>query len=86
MHPHLFVSLDLGVDKSPQDVGRDGKVDEDQLRLLMEAEEREVVPQLHRLDGVFLLLATGNRGHCFFCFWVVFFFLEMMPNHHQCYC
>lgn len=63
MHPHLFVALDLGVDKSPQDVGRDGKVDEDQLRLLMKAEEREVVSQLHRLDGVFLLLATGNREH-----------------------
>lgn len=58
VHPHLFVSLDLGVDKSPQDVGRDGKIDEDQLRLLMEAEEREVVPQLHRLDGVFLLSET----------------------------
>lgn len=61
MHAHLFVSLDLGVDKSPQDVGRDGKIYEDQLRLLMEAEEREVVPQLHRLDGVFLLLETGKK-------------------------
>lgn len=72
VHPHLFVALDLGVDKSPQDVGCDGKVDEDQLRLLMEAEEREVVPQLHRLDGVFLLLATGNRGHCFLVFFRIY--------------
>lgn len=50
------MSLDLGVNESPQNVGCDGKVDEDQLCLLMEAEEREVVPQLHGLDGVFLLL------------------------------
>lgn len=61
MHPHLFVSLDLGVDKSPEDVGRDGKIYEDQLRLLMEAEKREVVSQLHRLDGVFLLLETEGK-------------------------
>lgn len=60
-HSHLFVSLDLGVNESPQNVGCDGKVDEDQLRLLMEAEEREVVPQLHGLDGVFLLLTKRKR-------------------------
>ena len=54
--PHLSVSLDLGVNKSPEDVGCDGKVDEDELRLLVEAEQGEVVTQLHRLNGVFLLL------------------------------
>lgn len=52
---HLSVSLDLGVNKSPQNVGCDGKVDEDKLRLLMKAEQGEVVTQLHRLNGVFLL-------------------------------
>lgn len=71
MHPHLFVSLDLGVDKSPQDVGRDGKIYEDQLRLLVEAEEREVVPQLHRLDGVLLLLETEKN---------IFFFQKLCLN------
>lgn len=51
------MSLDLGVNESPEDVGCDGKVDEDELRLLVEAEQGEVVTQLHRLNGVFLLLA-----------------------------
>lgn len=55
------MSLDLGVNESPQNVGCDGKVDEDQLRLLMEAEEREVVSQLHGLDGVLLLLTERKR-------------------------
>lgn len=54
--PHLSVSLDLGVNESPQNVRSDGKVDEDKLRLLMKAEQGEVVTQLHGLDGVFLLL------------------------------
>lgn len=52
---HLSVSLDLGVNKSPQNVGCDWKVDEDELCLLMKAEQGEVVPELHRLNGVFLL-------------------------------
>lgn len=49
------MSLDLGVHKSPQNVGSDWKVDEDELGLLMKAEEGEVVAQLHGLDGVLLL-------------------------------
>lgn len=53
--PHLSVSLDLGVHKSSKNVGGDRKVDEDELRLLVKAEEGEVVPQLHGLDGIFLL-------------------------------
>lgn len=62
---HLSVSLHLGVDKGPQDVGGDGQVGEDQLGLLMEAEQGEVVPQLHGLDGVLLLCNTniGNVLH-----------------------
>lgn len=52
---HLFVCLDLGVNESPQDVGCNGKVDEDKLCLLVKAEQGEVVPQLHCLDGIFLL-------------------------------
>lgn len=52
---HLSVSLDLGVNESTQNVRSDGKVDEDKLRLLMKAEQGEVVTQLHGLDGVFLL-------------------------------
>lgn len=55
--PHLSVSLDLRVNKSPQNVGCDWKVDEDKLRLLVKAEQGEVVTQLHRLNGVFLLLS-----------------------------
>lgn len=55
------MSLDLGVDKSPQNVGCDWKVDEDELGLLMKAEQGEVVPQLHCLDGVLLLLTIRIR-------------------------
>lgn len=50
------MSLDLGVNEGPQNVGCDRKVDEDELCLLMKAEQGEVVTQLHRLNGVFLLL------------------------------
>ena len=50
------MSLDLGVNKGPQNVGCDRKVDEDKLRLLMKAEQGEVVTQLHGLNGVLLLL------------------------------
>lgn len=56
IQPHLCMSLDLGVNKSPQNVGCDWKVDEDELGLLMEAEQGEVVAQLHCLDGILLLL------------------------------
>lgn len=59
--PHLSVSLDLGVHKCPQNVGCDWKVDEDELCLLMKAEQGEVVPQLHRLNGIFLLLTEEFR-------------------------
>lgn len=52
---HLSVSLDLGVNESPQNVGCDWKVDEDELCLLMKAEQGEVVTQLHGLNGVLLL-------------------------------
>lgn len=52
---HLSVSLDLRVDKRAENVGRDGKVGEDELRLLVKAEQGEVVTQLHGLDGVLLL-------------------------------
>lgn len=53
--PHLSVSLDLGVHKSPKNVRRDREVGEDQLCLLMEAEQGEVVTQLHYLNSIFLL-------------------------------
>lgn len=59
--PHLSVSLDLGVNKSPQNVGCDWKVDEDKLRLLMKAEQGEVVTQLHRQNGIFLLLRIDTN-------------------------
>lgn len=52
---YLSVPLDLGVNESPEDVGSDWKVGEDELRLLMKAEQGEVVAQLHGLDGIFLL-------------------------------
>lgn len=55
------MSLDLGVNKGAQNVGSDWKVGEDKLRLLMKAEEREVVPQLHGLNGTFLLLTKYKR-------------------------
>lgn len=54
------MSLDLGVNKGPQNVGCDWKVDEDELGLLVEAEQGEVVAQLHGLDGVLLLSARGG--------------------------
>lgn len=56
MMSHLSVSLDLWVNEGPQNVRCDWKVDEDELRLLMKAEQGEVVTQLHALNGVFLLL------------------------------
>lgn len=56
------MSLDLGVNKSPQNVGCDWQVDEDELGLLMKAEEGEVVAQLHCLDGVLLLLTRRNKN------------------------
>lgn len=61
IQPHLSVSLDLGVNKSPQNVGCDWQVDEDELGLLVKAEQGEVVAQLHCLDGVLLLLARRNK-------------------------
>lgn len=44
---HLFVTLDLGVDKGPQNVRRERQIDVDKLCLLMQAIQREVIPQLH---------------------------------------
>lgn len=55
------MSLDLGVNKSPQNVGRDREVDEDELCLLVEAEQGEVVTQLHGLNGVLLLLTQRQK-------------------------
>lgn len=52
---HLFVPLDLGVDEGPEDVGSEGQVGVDQLRLLVQAVQGEGVPQLHRLDRALLL-------------------------------
>ena len=49
------MSLDLGLDKGPQDVVGHGQVGEDELGLLVEAEQGEVVAQFHGLDSVFLL-------------------------------
>lgn len=68
---HLLVPLDLGVDEGPEDVGGEGQVRVDQLRLLVQAVQREVIPKLHRLDGVLLLrsrepwsrLADGHGQH-----------------------
>ncbi len=48
---------------SMENVGCDGKVDEDQLCLLMKAEQGEVVSQFHRLNGVFLL-KQKKKGYC----------------------
>lgn len=44
---HLFVTLDLGVDKGSQNVRRERQIDVDKLCLLMQAIQREVIPQLH---------------------------------------
>lgn len=44
---HLFVTLDLGVDKGPQNVRCERQIDVDKLCLLMQAIQREVIPQLH---------------------------------------
>lgn len=52
---HLFVTLNLGVDKGPQNVRCERQVDVDELRLLMQAIQGEVIPQLHGYDRVFLL-------------------------------
>lgn len=52
---HLFVTLNLGVDKGPQNVRCERQVDVDELCLLMQAVQREVIPQLHGYDRVFLL-------------------------------
>lgn len=55
--------LDLGVDEGPEDVGGEGQVRVDQLRLLVQAVQREVIPKLHRLDGVLLLRSRVRPGH-----------------------
>lgn len=52
---HLFVTLNLGVDKGPQNVRCERQVDVDELCLLMQAIQGEVIPQLHGYDRVFLL-------------------------------
>ena len=49
------MTLNLGVDESPQDVRCERKVDVDQLSLLVQAVEGEEVPQLHGQDRVLLL-------------------------------
>lgn len=53
--PHLFVTLNLGVDKGSQNVRCERQVDVDELGLLMQAIQGEVIPQLHGYDRVFLL-------------------------------
>lgn len=60
---YLSVSLNLGVDESPEDVGSDGKVGEDELCLLMKAEQGEVVSQLHGLNSTFLLLEGLHKKY-----------------------
>jgi hypothetical protein len=57
------VSLDLGLDKGPQDVVGHRQVGEDELSLLVEAEQGEVVSQFHGLDSVFLL-CSEEAGKC----------------------
>lgn len=52
---HLFVTLNLGVDKGSQNVRCERQVDVDELGLLMQAIQGEVIPQLHGYDRVFLL-------------------------------
>lgn len=52
---HLFVTLNLRVDKGPQNVRCERQVDVDELCLLMQAIQGEVIPQLHGYDRVFLL-------------------------------
>lgn len=52
---HLFVTLNLGVDKGPQNVRCERQVDVNELCLLMQAIQGEVIPQLHGYDRVFLL-------------------------------
>lgn len=49
------MSLHLWVYKCPQDMRRNGQVCEYELALLVQAEQGEVVAQLHGLNGVFLL-------------------------------
>lgn len=49
------MTLNLGVDKGPQNVRCERQVDVDELCLLMQAVQGEVIPQLHGYDGVFLL-------------------------------
>lgn len=41
------MTLDLGVDKGPQNVRCERQIDVDKLCLLMQAIQREVIPQLH---------------------------------------
>lgn len=60
---HLLVPLDLRVDEGPEDVGGEGQVDMDQLRLLVQAVQREVVPKLHRLNRVLLLQRKRLPSH-----------------------
>lgn len=49
------MTLNLGVDKGSQNVRCERQVDVDELGLLMQAIQREVIPQLHGYDRVFLL-------------------------------
>lgn len=44
---HLFVALDLGIDKGPQYVRCERQIDMDELCLLVQAIQREVIPKLH---------------------------------------
>lgn len=55
------MSLDLWANKSPENVGSNWKASEDKLRLLMKAEQGEVVAQLHGLNGTFLLLSEHKK-------------------------
>jgi hypothetical protein len=52
---HLLVALDVRVDEGPEDVRGEGQVGVDQLRLLVQAVQGEVVPELHAVDHVLLL-------------------------------
>lgn len=58
---HLFVTLNLGVDKGPQNVRCERQVDVDELCLLMQAVQGEVIPQLHGYDRVFLLKEVTRK-------------------------
>lgn len=59
---YLLMALDLGVDKSPQDVRCERQVDVHQLSLLVQAVEREVITQLHCQNCILLLGSWGGGG------------------------